>query len=54
MAERIKINPEAVHYLWNPSLHLGKQGYIHTRLATGESKPPNKSGVLFWCKIIVL
>lgn len=54
MAERTKINPEAVHYLWNSSLHLGKQGYIHTRLATGESKPPNKSGVLFWCKIIVL
>lgn len=26
MAERTKINPEAVHYLGNPSLHLGKQG----------------------------
>lgn len=54
MAERTKIILEAVQYLWNPSLHLGKQGYSHTRLATGESKPPNKSGLLFWCKIIVL
>lgn len=54
MAERTKIILEAVQYLWNPSLHLSKQGYSHTRLATGESKPPNKSGLLFWCKIIVL
>lgn len=54
MAERTKIIQQAVQYLWNPSLHLGKQGYSHTRLATGESKPPNKSGLLFWCKIIVL